>query len=94
MQFHHSVKCLKWQNYFNGQFIDINIHKSKYRGTTTNLQNPKFVINDVDHEDEIDYRVEVQRASSKCSKSTNFAFISRYVVYLLNLQEYLSKDKL
>lgn len=64
VQFHHSVKCLKWQKYFKGQFIDINIHKSKYKGTTTNLQSPKLVINDVDQEDEIDYRLEVQRASS------------------------------
>lgn len=65
VQFHHSVKCLKWQKCYNGQFVYINIHESKYRGTTENLQNPKLVINDINKEDEIDYRLEVQRTSSK-----------------------------
>lgn len=64
VQFQHSVKCLKWQKYYNGQFVYINIHKSKYQGTTDNRQNPKLVINDVNQEDEIYYRLEVQRASS------------------------------
>lgn len=64
LQFHHSVKCIKWQKYHNGQFVDINIHKSKYQGSTNNLQNPKIVINDVDQDDEVDYRLEVQRTIS------------------------------
>lgn len=64
VQFHHSVNYVKWQKYHNGQFVDINIHKSKYQGTTNNLQSPKLVINDVDQDDEIDYRLEVQRTNS------------------------------
>lgn len=64
VQFHQSVKFLKWQKYYNGQFVDINIHKPKYQGTTNNLQNPELVINDVDQDDEIVYRLQVQRTNS------------------------------
>lgn len=64
VEFHPSVKYLRWQKYHNGYFVDININKSKYQGSTKNLQNPKLVINDVDQDDEADYRLEVQLAKS------------------------------
>lgn len=64
MEFHPSVKYLKWQKYHNGYFVDININKSKYQGSTKNLENSKLVINDVDQDDEADYRLEVHLAKS------------------------------
>lgn len=64
VEFHPSVKYLRWQKYHNGYFVDININKSKYQESTKNLQNPKLMINDVDQDDEADYRLEVQLAKS------------------------------
>lgn len=77
VEFHPSVKYLKWQKYHNGYFVDININKSKYQGSTKNLQNPKLVINDVDQDDEADYRLEVQLAkSSQHSNIRNVKILS------------------
>lgn len=77
VEFHPSVKYLKWQKYHNGYFVDININKSKYQGSTKNLQNPRLVINDVDQDDEADYRLEVQLAkSSQHSNIRNVEILS------------------
>lgn len=77
MEFHPSVKYLKWQKYHNSYFVDIDINKSKYQGSTKNLQNPKLVINDVDQDDEADYRLEVQLAkSSQHSNIRNVKILS------------------
>lgn len=65
VSFHPSIQFLKWQKYHNGKFVDINVHNSKYHGTTNILQNPKLVINDVDIDDEVDYRLEVQMNRKK-----------------------------
>lgn len=59
------MRYVKWQKYFNKTFVDINIHKTKYLGTTNVLQNPELVINDVDADDEVEYRLEVQLTNSK-----------------------------
>lgn len=64
LHFHHSIKYLKWQKYQNGKFVDINIHNLRYRGSTNALQNPELVINDVDTEDAVKYRIEVQTTES------------------------------
>lgn len=77
VDFHPSVKYLKWQKYHNGYFVDININKSKYQGSTKNMQNPRLVINDVDQDDEADYRLEVQLAkSSQHSNIRNVEILS------------------
>lgn len=64
VQFHHSLKYIKWQKYHNMKFDDINIHLPKYEGTTNNLQNPMLVVNNIDLDDEAEYRIEVQRTES------------------------------
>lgn len=61
VQNHHSVKNFNWQKYRNGKFYHIDVHKSKYTGTTTNLPNSKLVLNDIDGQDGGEYRIEVQR---------------------------------
>lgn len=77
VDFHPSVKYLKWQKYHNGYFVDININKSKYQGSSKNMQNPRLVINDVDQDDEADYRLEVQLAkSSQHSNIRNVEILS------------------
>lgn len=43
-----------------GKFIDVNIHKSKYKGTNMCLWNPTLVINGVGLEDGGDYRLKVK----------------------------------
>lgn len=58
VQFHHSLRSIKWQKSLRGNFVDINIHKSKYDGTQNDLKNPKLLIHDVDTDDEVDYRLE------------------------------------
>lgn len=59
LNFHSSVKYLKWQKFYNGGYIDIDIHKPKYKGSSNALKDPNLVINNVDVEDEADYRLEV-----------------------------------
>lgn len=78
VQFHHSLRSIKWQKSLRGNFVDINIHKSKYDGTQNDLKNPKLLIHDVDTDDEVDYRLEVQR-----SKTTEFSNIHRLITKTL-----------
>ena len=58
--FHSSVKYLKWQKFHDGRFIDIDIHYPKYKGSSNDLKNPNLVIKNVNAEDEVDYRLEVE----------------------------------
>lgn len=60
--FHPSVKYLKWQKCQGGEFKDIDIHKPKYAGSSNDLKCPVLEIHDIDAEDEVDYRIKVQRA--------------------------------
>ena len=53
------VRSLKWQKRINGEYIDINVHKRKYKGSTYDLKTPTLVIHDLDAEDEVEYRLEV-----------------------------------
>lgn len=89
VEFHPSVKYLRWQKYHNGYFVDININKSKYQGSTKNLQNPKLVINDVDQDDEADYRLEVQLAkSTQYSNVRNVKILSSALLETPSIQIY------
>lgn len=73
VEFRTSMKNLKWQKYQNGKFVDIDIHKSKYSGSTNDLQKPKLIIHDVDTEDEVDYRLQVQlEKTTETSNSCSF----------------------
>lgn len=74
VQFHHTLRSIKWQKSLRGNFVDINIHKSKYDGTQNDLKNPKLLIHEVDTDDEVDYRLEVQR-----SKTTEYSNIQRLI---------------
>lgn len=65
VQFHHSIRYVKWQKCLNEKFVDIDVHKPKYLGTTNVLQNPELVIDNVDAEDQVEYRLEVQMTNSK-----------------------------
>lgn len=37
-----SIQYIKWQKWHDAEFIDVNIHKSKYIGTKNCLWNPKL----------------------------------------------------
>lgn len=63
IQFCSSVRYLKWQKRHGENFIDINTQKPKYQGTRNYLPNPKLVINDIELEDGVEYRVKFQRIS-------------------------------
>lgn len=56
-EFHPSVIYLKWQKKLDGEYVDINIHKLKYKGTENSVRNPKLVLNDIDLEDGGYYRI-------------------------------------
>lgn len=59
VKFNKSIKYLKWQKYHNGEYFDINIHSSKYKGTTTSLHNPVLQIHEFDVDDDVLYRLAV-----------------------------------
>ena len=59
VKFHPSIQLVKWQKYHNNRYIDINIHKPKYKGSTNDIANPILEIHDFDTEDEVTYRLEV-----------------------------------
>ena len=59
VKFHPSIQLVKWQKYHNNEYIDINIHKPKYRGSTNDIANPVLEIHDFDTEDKVAYRLEV-----------------------------------
>lgn len=44
--------------------MDVDIHNLRYKGSTNALQNPELVINDVDTEDAVGYRLKVQMTES------------------------------
>lgn len=52
-----TVKYIKWQKYHNGEFADIKINEPKYKGTTTTVENPELVLNDIDLSDGVEYRM-------------------------------------
>lgn len=60
IEFCPSIQYFKWQMRLNRKFIDVNINKSKYKGTKNCLWNPKLVINDVGLEDGCAYRIKVK----------------------------------
>lgn len=64
VQYRPSVKYIKWQKYHNGEFVDINIHKGKYKGTTNILPNPELVLNDIEKEDGVEFRIKIQRINT------------------------------
>lgn len=64
IKFCPSVRYIIWQRRQFTKFIDINIHKSKYKGTKNCLQNPRLVLNDVDLDDVGDYRIKVKSTTS------------------------------
>lgn len=68
IEFCPSVQYFKWQMRHDGKFIDVNIHKSKYKGTKMCLWNPTLVINGVGLEDGGDYRLKV-KLTTKNKKS-------------------------
>ena len=74
-----SIKYLKWQKYQDGFFVDINIHKPKYAGSSNDLENPKLKINDTDEEDEVDYRLKVQ-----LTNSINYSNVCKFKVTCLS----------
>lgn len=63
-KFRPSVIYLKWQKWLDGEYVDINIHKSKYKGSKNSLINPKLVLNDTDLEDGGYYRIKFKWTSS------------------------------
>lgn len=72
IQFCSSIRYLKWQKRHAENFIDINTQKPKYQGTRNYLPNPKLVINDIELEDGVEYRIRFQRISK-----TEFSKIHR-----------------
>lgn len=60
--FNPSIRFLKWQKYMyqNGEYIDIDIHKTKYTGSLNTLQDPVLQIRDIDKGDETKYRLQVR----------------------------------
>lgn len=65
MYFCPFTKYLKWQKYINGEYVDINIHKPKYKGSTYDLRNPSLVIHNLEEEDEVEYRLEIFTKAGK-----------------------------
>lgn len=64
LQFHRNIKYIKWQKYHNREYVDINIHSSKYNGTTNSLHGPTLLINDFDASDEVLYRLKVEMTNT------------------------------
>lgn len=72
VHFNHSIKYIKWQKYHDGQFVDVDIHNLRYKGSTNALQNPELVINDVDTDDAVGYRLRVQMTESKAYSNEKY----------------------
>lgn len=72
VHFNHSIKYIKWQKYHDGQFVDVDIHNLRYKGSTNALQNPELVINDVDTDDAVGYRLKVQMTESKAHSNEKY----------------------
>ena len=63
VHFHKSLRHLKWQKYQNDGYIDIDVHKEKYKGSKNDLENPNLEVHQVNAEDEVKYRLEVKTKS-------------------------------
>lgn len=72
VHFNHSIKYIKWQKYHDGQFVDVDIHNLRYKGSTNALQNPELVINDVDTDDAVGYRLKVKMTESKAHSNEKY----------------------
>lgn len=59
VKFCRTVRYIKWKKYQNNEFLDINIHKTKYNGSSNDLKNPVLRILDFDVDDEFEYVLEV-----------------------------------
>lgn len=64
IEFCTSIQYIKWQMWHYSKFFDVNIHKSKYKGTKNCLWNPKLVLNDVDQKDIGGYRIKVKSTTN------------------------------
>lgn len=85
VHFNHSIKYIKWQKYHNGQFVDVDIHNLRYKGSTNALQNPELVINDVDTDDAVGYRLKVQMTESTThSNEKHIKIIPDTGIYFVN----------
>lgn len=60
VDFHPQLKHVKWQKCHESQYIDINIHEHKYKGSTNDWENPRLEISHVDAVDGVEYRLEVE----------------------------------
>lgn len=52
--------------------MDVDIHNLRYKGSTNALQNPELVINDVDTDDAVGYRLKVQMTESKAHSNEKY----------------------
>lgn len=64
LQFRQNIKYLKWQKHHNREYADIDIHSSKYNGTTNSLHGPTLHINDFDAGDEVLYRLKAEMTNT------------------------------
>lgn len=71
-EFRPSVVHLKWQKYLDGEYVDIDIHKSKYQGTKNSIRSPKLVLNNLDLEDGGYYRIKFT-----CTSSVEYSSVHR-----------------
>lgn len=55
----------------DGEFINVNIHKSKYKGTKNCLWNPTLVLNDFGLEDGGAYRIKVKSTSKDVNSNVH-----------------------
>lgn len=65
------IQYFKWQMWHDGKFIDVNIHKSKYKGTKNCLWNPRLILNDVGLEDGGAYRIKVKSTTNDVYSKTH-----------------------
>lgn len=66
-----SIQYFKWQMRHDGKFIDVNIHKSKYKGTKNCLWNPTLVLNDLGLEDGGAYRIKVKSTTKDVNSNVH-----------------------
>lgn len=66
VQFHQSIRHIKWQKYQYNEYIDIDIHNQKYKGSKNDLGNPKLEVHNAGGQDELQYRLEVKTKSFTC----------------------------
>lgn len=71
-EFRPSVVHLKWQKYLDREYVDIDIHKSKYQGTKNSIRSPKLVLNNLDLEDGGYYRIKFT-----CTSSVEYSSVHR-----------------